>query len=218
LRLGDEGAAVAGVAAGRRGDCPHAGHAHGVAQRAKAHQRAERLLDCVGREQAGGLHLAAETGEHLLVEDRRRAAGQSLVGDETHGVRADVEHRDRRSVVDPALCEFPAATFTHRRVSLSANRWPLRRDTRYPRSARRDKLRGGDVLSDLPRPDRLGLVMKYLCALNGSSPSAALIRVDAPSGKSVQLCSLSLKLAIMIWSSTCSCTVGLWIGHSASTR
>ncbi len=48
-------------------------------------------------------------------------------------------------------------------------------------------------MSDLPRPDRLGLVMKYLCALKGSSPAAALMRWDEPSGRNFQLCSLSLK-------------------------
>src|SRR5579863_8286578 len=58
------------------------------------------------------------------------------------------------------------------------------------RSARRDQVRGLlmaserglDSFSDLPRPDRLGLVMKYLCALNGSSPSAGAILSLEPSG------------------------------------
>src|SRR5215468_12310292 len=83
---------------------------------------------------------------------------------------------------------------------------------------RRIRLRGDDSLSDFPRPDRLGLVMKYLWALNGSSPSAAFMRFEDPSGKSFQLCPLSLRFATMIWSSTCSCTVGLRIGQSTSTR
>ena len=43
----------------------------------------------------------------------------------------------------------------------------------YPRSERRVRLRGDDSLSDLPRPERLGFVMKYLWALKGSSPGAA---------------------------------------------
>src|ERR1035437_2440013 len=80
------------------------------------------------------------------------------------------------------------------------------------------RLRGDDSLSDLPRPDRLGLVMKYLWALNGSSPGAAFMRVELPSGKSFQLCSLSFKFADMIWPRTCSCTVELRIRHSTSTR
>src|SRR6476659_9797805 len=83
---------------------------------------------------------------------------------------------------------------------------------------RRIRLRGDDSLSDFPRPDRLGLVMKYLWALKGSSPGAAFMRAELPSGKTFQLCSLSLKLAAMICPSTCSCTVGLRIGHKASTR
>ena len=60
--------------------------------------------------------------------------------------------------------------------------------------------------------------MKYFWALNGSSPGAALIRIEVPSGKRFQLCSVSLKFATMIWSSTCSCTVAFVIGHSTSTR
>ena len=76
---------------------------HGVAQRTEALQRLERLLDRVGRQQALGLHLAAEAGERLFVEQRRRAAGDALVDDEAHRVRADVDHRDRRPIVEPAL-------------------------------------------------------------------------------------------------------------------
>src|SRR6476620_6534313 len=82
---------------------------------------------------------------------------------------------------------------------------------------RRIRLRGGDSLSDFPRPDKLGLVMKYLWALKGSSPGAAFMRVELPSGKSFQLCSLSLKFATMIWPRICSCTVGLRIGDRTST-
>ena len=66
-------------------------------------QRAERLLDRVGGEQALGLHLAAEAGQRLFVEERRRAAGHALVDDEADRVRADVDDRDRRAVVEPAL-------------------------------------------------------------------------------------------------------------------
>src|SRR5690606_34651812 len=83
---------------------------------------------------------------------------------------------------------------------------------------RRMRLRGEESLSDLPRPDKLGFVMKYLWALKGSSPGAAFMRVDEPSGKTFQLCSLSRRFATMIWFRTCSCTVGLTIGHRTSTR
>ena len=78
-------------------------------KRAKAHQRGERLVDGVLGEQAGREHLAAEAGEHLFVEDRRQAARQPLVDDEADRVRADVDDRDRRAVVDAALRERPGA-------------------------------------------------------------------------------------------------------------
>src|SRR5438132_6881667 len=65
------------------------------------------------------------------------------------------------------------------------------------------RLRGEESLSDLPRPDRLGLVIKYLWALKSSSPSAAFMRFEVPSGNSFQLCSLSLKFnhqkVLAIW-------------------
>src|ERR1039457_4734105 len=82
----------------------------------------------------------------------------------------------------------------------------------------RIRLRGDDYLSDLQRTDRQGIVINYLWALNGSSPGAAFMRVELPSGKSFQLCSLSLKFAAIIWPRSCSCTVALRIGHSTSTR
>ena len=78
-------------------------------ERAKAHQRRERLVDGVLGEQPGREHLAAEAGEHLFVEDRRQAAGQPLVDDEADRVRADVDDRHRRAVVDAALRERPGA-------------------------------------------------------------------------------------------------------------
>jgi hypothetical protein len=55
------------------------------------------------------------------------------------------------------------------------------------------RLRGEKSLSDLPRPDRLGLFMKYVRAVDRSSPSAAFIRFGVPSGNSFQLCPLFLE-------------------------
>src|SRR2546422_3421580 len=49
----------------------------------------ERLVDRVGGEEPGRLHLAAEPGQHLLVEDRGGAAREPLIDHEPHRVRAD---------------------------------------------------------------------------------------------------------------------------------
>ena len=44
------------------------------------------------------------------------------------------------------------------------------------------------LFSDWPRPERLGLNMKYSCALKGFSPSSGTIRRLDPSGRTSQLC------------------------------
>ena len=100
---GDEGFAVAGVAAGRGRNGEALRHAHAVAQRAEALERAERLVNSVGGQESGRVHLAAKPGQYLLVEDRRRAAREALIDHEPHRVRADVNHRDRRPVIETAL-------------------------------------------------------------------------------------------------------------------
>src|SRR5262245_1666649 len=103
LRFLDKRLAIAGIAAGRGRDHPQARYVDAVAQRAEAAQRRERLVDRILRQEAGRLHLAAEPGEHLLVEDRGRAPGEALVDHEPHRVRADVDDADRRSVIEAAL-------------------------------------------------------------------------------------------------------------------
>ena len=57
---------------------------------------------------------------------------------------------------------------------------------------------GKESLRAWPRPERLGLVWKYLCALNGCSPSAGTILSLDPSGNTRKLCSSSIKFASMI--------------------
>ena len=103
LGRGDELLAVAGIAAGRRRHHPEPLHPHGVAQRAEALERRQRLLHRIGGQQPFGLHLAAEARERLLVEQRRGTSRYALVDHEPHRVRADIDHRDRRSVVEPPL-------------------------------------------------------------------------------------------------------------------
>ena len=43
------------------------------------------------------MHLAAESAQDLFVEERREAARQRLIDNETNRVRADVDDGDRRS-------------------------------------------------------------------------------------------------------------------------
>ena len=84
LGLGDEGLAVVRIAASRRCDRPELRDLHPIAERPKASQSRQRLVDGIGGQQPGRLHLATEPAQHLFVEDRRRAAGQPLVDDEAH--------------------------------------------------------------------------------------------------------------------------------------
>jgi hypothetical protein len=103
LRLADEIRTVFGVAAGRRRQHPNLLHAHGVAQRAEPPERGKRGRHRVGGHQAFGLHLAAKTGESLLVEQWRGAARHAFVDDEADRIGADVDDADRRSMVEPSL-------------------------------------------------------------------------------------------------------------------
>jgi hypothetical protein len=103
LGFGNEGLAILGIAAGGGRDRPELGDLHAIAQGAKAPQRGECLVDGIGRQQAGGQHLAPEPGQHLLVEDRRGAASEPLVDYEPHRVRADVDDGHRRPVIETTL-------------------------------------------------------------------------------------------------------------------
>ena len=99
----DEGRAVFGVAAGGRGDSKSFRHAHRVTERAKALERRQRVLHRVRGQQAGRLHFAAEPAQRLFVENLGRAAGEPLIDDKAHGIRADVDDGNRRTVVETSL-------------------------------------------------------------------------------------------------------------------
>ena len=120
------------------------------AQRLEAAHRGQRRGDRRRVEPARRLEPAGQAAQLLLVEQRRRRARQALVDDQPHRVRPDVDDRDRARAVQPA-----------------GRLLGLRGQRRFVRF--RSGL-GGSVLRDFPRPDRLGLVMKYWCTLNGDSP------------------------------------------------
>ncbi len=103
LGLRHEGLAVGGVTAGSGGYRPELRNLHPIAERAEAPQGGKRLVHGVGGQQSGRLHLAPEPAQHLLVEDRGRAAGEAFVHDQAHGVRADVDDGDRRPVIETTL-------------------------------------------------------------------------------------------------------------------
>ena len=105
----NEGTAVLGVAARRRGDGERFTHPHPLAQRAVALERRQRVLDRVRGEKPGGLHLAAQAAQRLFVEYFRRTAGEPFVNHKPHGIRADVDDSDRRAVIEASLgVEFGA--------------------------------------------------------------------------------------------------------------
>ncbi len=121
----DEGRPVLGVAAGGGGDAEDASDLQGVAQRAKARQRLQGFGDGVGCQQPGGLHLTAETGQDLLVENRRRTAGQAFIDHEADRIGADIDHCHRRPVIEAALRGLYRQTISF--GNLSADFWCLRR-------------------------------------------------------------------------------------------
>jgi len=60
-----------------------------------ADDRLRREKDArVRRQQAGGLDLAAEPAQRLLVEDRDQAARHLFIDDQTHRIGSDVDDRD----------------------------------------------------------------------------------------------------------------------------
>ncbi len=103
LGFGDERAAVARIAAGRRRDRPDAAHMQDIAQGAKAPEGIECRIDRVSRQQPGRLHLPSQPGQHLFIEDRRRRARQPFVNDEANRVRADIDDGNGRPVVETAF-------------------------------------------------------------------------------------------------------------------
>src|SRR6202043_2038522 len=100
---GDEGSAVLGVPAGGGGNHPKPRYIEPVAQGAETCERGKRLLDRIAGEKSGGLDLATEPCEYLFVEDRRRASGKALIDHEANRIRADVDDRHRRPVIEATL-------------------------------------------------------------------------------------------------------------------
>ena len=121
------------------------GGAHGAGDEGEPAHGVESAGDRLGGEQAGGGEPAAERAERLLVVQRDRCPGQALVDDEPDRVGADVDDGEGAG--------------RHRPRSMSGHQ-------RGARSRAAGELLAARPASckALPRPERLGLVMKYLCA------------------------------------------------------
>src|SRR5262245_14998445 len=100
----DERAAVARVAACRRGDSPNAPDMQDIAEGAEPNQCVERRIDSIRRQQAGRLNLAPKPGQDFLVEDRRWRTSQPFVDDKTDRIGTDIDNSNWRAVVEAALC------------------------------------------------------------------------------------------------------------------
>ena len=138
LGVPEELGPVGRVARGGGGERVDLARLDRVAEHPEAGQRLERARHRLVGEPPGGEDVAAESAQDLLVVERRRRPAHPLVGDEAHRVRAAVDDRDR------------AARRPHRRGLRLAQAGLLRRTSAF----------GLDCFEDLPRPDRLGLVMK----------------------------------------------------------
>ena len=87
-------ASARGGIAGCRSRCGPSTDHHRWRQRAEPPQRGQRFIHSLWRQQPGALYLAAQRTQNLFVEDRSQIARQTLIYDETNGVRADINDRD----------------------------------------------------------------------------------------------------------------------------
>ena len=95
--------AIAGIPASRSRDRVGLRNLYAIAKRAKPAERRQRPVYGVGRKQAGRLDLAPEAAQYLFIENGCRTSGQAFIDDQAYRVRADVNHGNRRPVVEPSL-------------------------------------------------------------------------------------------------------------------
>ena len=119
-------------------------------------------------EPAAGLHAAAQSAHHLLVENRRRRARRALEHHQADGVRSDIDDRDPCSEIVRGAGRRAAEALSDRQDGDVSGHRSFGETGRHsgpsphPRPGR-DRLIGGRFplpRNALPRPERLGLVMK----------------------------------------------------------
>src|SRR5262249_19221662 len=138
-----------------------------LGKRTEAAELVDGELHRLGIEPARRGNAAAEAGQHFLVEQDGRRARDPLIDDEADRVRSDINDGQGPPILQPAL--------------RMGNHLAGARLAFFERLNCAIRL-GACFFSAPPRPDRLGLVMKYSCALNDSSPSSGVIRREVPSG------------------------------------
>ena len=116
-------------------------------------------LDRLAPECPGARDRSPKAAQDLLVEQRRQRTHGALVDDEANRVRPDIDDAERFQIHSGVPCYDRFQKFAH--------------EARSHAQTGRLKRGGKCSFKASPRPDKLGLVMKYLWALNGSSPGAS---------------------------------------------
>ena len=148
----------------------------------KRRQRLERALDASAPSRPVEATGAAEAAQHLLVEERRRAAHRALVDDEAHRVGPDIDDADRLELA--AAASSSVVLCASRRLHASASALLVleaeaRREAVLQRlSAPRQARVGHEVLV---RVERL-LARGRLDALRGAIRHACASSAGCPSG------------------------------------
>ncbi len=152
-----------------------------------------RLFEPVLWQEAGDRDLTAKAAEALFVEHRNGRTRMQVIGDHTHGVRPDIDDRDRPVVSEPAgRLSGASASF---RQGAGARKFERGATTRQARIRH-----------------EIAVSIEGLLALRGTHARGRAIRQDPPALFVVE------KVGLHDLASTCSCTVALMIGHRASTR
>ena len=162
--LAHEVTAVGRLAHRRGGDEGGLRHAHPAREPAEPGDRAQRPLGRLAADRAGGREVAAEPAGGALVEHRHRRAAIAVIDDEPHGVRPDIDHRHR------GVGGGKAGLRVQRLDRFRCGHERFRPDSRDTPQAGAPE---SSFSSALPRPDRLGLVMKYSWALKACSVASA---------------------------------------------
>ena len=138
-----EAGAVGGIARGRGGQHRELVHPHGAGDGDEAPEARHGLVDAFGGKAASGRQVPPQPAQGALVEQRQGHPAQMVVDHQAHGVGAKIDDPDPRR--GPA-CGRPKTG------ALVGRHDQLLRSASF--GAGRERLRA------LPRPDKLGLVMK----------------------------------------------------------